>query len=189
VAQPERRRVEPRLAGTRGQVGGERERAEDRGDADPRDQVEQPARLAGADRHDGRATRLERHVVGDPARVERVVEAVGDRVVLAHAGDPERLATDGAVRLVVGPREADCHRVAGGARRHVHAHQPLGWRAQLRPEGRLAPLSLAQLLLGRERQPRQVGRAAHPLALTPQPLGVEGARRLEVRQLLLEGPH
>ena len=133
--------------------------------------------------------RLERHVVGDAARVERVVEAVGDHVVRAQARDPEGLAADRAVRLVVGAREAHRHRLAGGPRGHVHAHEPLGRSAQLRAERRLRALALAQLLLGRERQPRQVGRLAHVLADAAQALAVERARRLEVLELLLERPH
>ncbi len=189
VPQPERERVHADLARPLGEVGRERERAEDRVDAEPRDQVEQPARLAGAHRHDGRAARLERHVVGDAARVERVVEAVRDRVAGAHAGDPERLAAHGAVRLVVRLREPHRHGLAGGAGGHVHAHEPLARRAQVRPERRIRALALAELVLRGEREPRQVGRGAHVLADAAEPLGVERARRRQVGELLLERGH
>ena len=57
-----------------------------------RDELEQAPRLARPHGHHRGAARLEGHVVGDAARVERVVEAVGDHVIWAHAGDPERLA-------------------------------------------------------------------------------------------------
>ena len=112
VAQAERRRVDPRLARAAGEVGREGQRAVDRGEPQARDEVEQPLRLADAHGHDGRARGLERHVVGDPAGVERVVQAVGDDVAAAHAGDGEGRAADGRVGLVVGAREADGHRVA-----------------------------------------------------------------------------
>ena len=189
VAQAERARIDLELPRAGGQVGGERERAEDRGDSEPRDQLEQPSRLARADRHHGRPARLERHVVGDAAGVERVVEAVGDHVGRLEASDPERLAADGAVRLVVGPGEADRHRVAGRAGGHVHAHEPLGCGAQLRAEGWIGALARAQLLLRGEREPRQVRGAPYVLADPAQPRRVERARRLEVGELLLEGGH
>ena len=163
VAQAERGRLEPRLAGLRGEVGGEGERPEDRRDAEPRDQLEQPPRLADADRHDRRAGRLDRHVVGDAARVERVVEAVRDGVVGAQAGDPERLAADGRVRLVVALREADRDRLAGRAGGHVQAHELLARRAQVLPERRAALLARAQLGLGREGQLCEHAPAADPL--------------------------
>ena len=63
-----------------GEVGGEGERAVDRGEPEARDEVEQPLGLADADRHDRRARGLQGHVVGDPAGVERVVQAVRDDV-------------------------------------------------------------------------------------------------------------
>ena len=125
VAQPELARIHARLARPGGEVRGEGERAEDGGDAELRDQLEQAPRLARPHGHDRRAARLEGHVVGDAARVERVVEAVGDHVVRPHAGDPERLAAHGAVRLVVALREAHGHRLARGSRGHVHAHEAL----------------------------------------------------------------
>jgi hypothetical protein len=189
VAQPESRGVHAVFPRAGGEVGRERERAEDRRDPEPRDQLEQPARLAGADRHDGGAARLQRHVVGDAAGIERVVEAVGHHVGGQDARDPERLPAHRAVRLVVGLGEADGDRLARRPGRHVHAHEPLGRCAPMRPEGRLAALPLAQLLLGRERQARQVARAADLAADAAQPLGVEGARGLEVRQLALERDH
>ena len=104
VAQAERARIDPELARAGGQVGGEGERAEDRGDAEPRDQLEQPARLAGADGHHGRAARLERHVVGDAAGVERVVEAVGHHVVrpqpaIRNASPPTALFASWSARV------------------------------------------------------------------------------------------
>ena len=185
VAQPQLARIHARLARPGGEVGGEREGAEDGGDAELWDQLEQPPRLAGSHRHDRRAARLEGHVVGDAARVERVVEAVGDDVIRPQAGDPEGLAAHGAVRLVVALREAHGHRLAGGARGHVHAHEPLARRAQVRPEGRLAPLALAQLLLRGEGQVAKVGGGAHVLAYAAQALAVEGAGRLEVGELVL----
>ena len=126
VAQTELARLDAGLAGATGQIGREGERPEQGVDAEPRDQLEQPPRLAGAHRHHRRAAPLERHVVRDSARVERVVEAVRDYVVRSHARDPERLAADRAVRLVVGSREAHRHGLAGGPRGHVHAHEPLG---------------------------------------------------------------
>ncbi len=57
------------------------------------------------------------------------------------------------------------------------------------PNGGSRPLALAQLLLGGERQAREVGHAAHLAAHAAQPLGIEAARRLEVRQLPLERDH
>ena len=80
VAQPQVGRLDPGLARAPGEVGREGERAVDRGEPEARDEVEQALRLAHAHGHDGRAGGLERHVVGDPARVERVVQAVGDDV-------------------------------------------------------------------------------------------------------------
>ena len=71
----------------------------------------------------------------------------------------------------------------------MHAHQSLGRGAQLGAEGRLRALALAQLLLGGERQPGEVGRLAHLLAHSAQALAVERARGLEVLELLLERPH
>ena len=71
----------------------------------------------------------------------------------------------------------------------MHANQPLPGRAQVRAEGRLAPLALAQLLLGGEGQVPQVRRSAHALAHALEPLAVEVARRLEVGELLLERAH
>ena len=128
-------------------------------------------------------------MVGDAARVERVVEAVSHGVVRPHAGNPERLAAHGAVRLVVALREAHGHRLAGGSRRHVHAHEALPRRAQVGAERRVAPLALAQLVLGREGQVAQVGGAPHPLAHATQPLAVEVARRLQVGELVLKRAH
>ncbi len=71
----------------------------------------------------------------------------------------------------------------------MHAHEPLGRRAQVRAERRLRALALAQLLLGGERQPRQVRGLAHVLADAAQALAVERARRLEVLELLAERAH
>ena len=189
VAQVQLARIHAGLARPGGEVRGEGERAEDRRDAELRDQLEQPPRLAGAHRHDRRTARLERHVVGDAARVERVVEAVGDCVVRPHPGDPERLASHGAVCLVVALREAHRHRLAGGSRGHVHPHEPLAGRAQVGAERRLAPLALAKLLLCREGQVAQIGGAPHPLAHATEALAIEAARRLEVGELVLERAH
>ena len=107
VADAQPGRVDPLLARARGEMGRERQGAEDRGDAELRDQVEQATGLPGADGDDGRAAGLQRHVVGDPAGVERVVEAVRDDVVGPQARDGERLAADGAVGLVVAACEPD----------------------------------------------------------------------------------
>ena len=189
VADAERARLHAELARPRREVGGERERSEDRRDAEPRDQLEQPARLPDPDGDDGRSARLERHVIGDAARVERVVQAVRDHVVRPQPGDPERLAAHRAVGLVIGSGEAHRDRLAGRPRRHVHADQALARRAQVRAERRISALALAQLLLGRERQPRQVVRTAHLGAHAAQALRVERARRLEVGELLAEGAH
>jgi hypothetical protein len=128
-------------------------------------------------------------VVGDPARVQGVVEAVRDHVIGAYPGDPEGLPADRAVRLVVAAREADRNGLSGGPRGHVHAHEPLARRAEVRPEGRVRALSLAQLLLGRERQLREVRRRSDAFAYAVQALAVERTRRLEVPELLLERVH
>ena len=58
LAEPQGPRIDAGLARPRGEVRGEAERAEDRVDAEGGDELEQPARLADADRHDGRARRL-----------------------------------------------------------------------------------------------------------------------------------
>ena len=189
VAQPQRARIHPRLARPGGQVRGEGEGAEDGVDAELRDQLEQAPRLARPHGHHRGAARLEGHVVGDAARVERVVEAVGDHVVRPHAGDPERLAAHGAVRLVVAPREAHGHRLARGSGRHVHADEALERRAQMGAERRVSPLALAKLVLRREGQVAHVGRGAHVLAHAAEALAVEVARRLEVRELVLQRTH
>jgi hypothetical protein len=105
VEQPEvLDRIQAGLASALGQVDGVGERAEQRVDAELGHELEQPRRLADADRHDGRPARLERHVVSDPAGVERVVEAVRDRVLAPDAGDRERVAPDARVRRVVAGR-------------------------------------------------------------------------------------
>ena len=182
VAQAERGGVEPRLAGAGREVGGEGERAEERGDAEPRDQLEQPPRLADTDRHDRRPARLDRHVVGDAAGVERVVQAVRDRVVGAQAGDPERLAADARVRLVVGLGKPDRHGLAGRAGGHVQPHQVLARRAQVPTERRAVLLALAQLLLGGERDRGELAGAADARP-------VERRGRLEVLELLGERAH
>jgi hypothetical protein len=166
-----------------------RERAEDRGDAEPRDQLEQPARLARPHRDHGGAASLERHVVRDPSGVERVVQAVRDHVVGAQARDPEGLAAHSAVGLVISAREADRKRLPGGPGCDMHAHEALARRAQVRSERRLRALALAELLLGGEREQRQIVPAPHLLAHAPQPLRVERARRLEVGELLLKRAH
>jgi hypothetical protein len=176
VAQPERARVQAELAGARREMGGEAQRPEDRGDPQARDQVEQPPGLADADRHHRRAAVLERHMVGDAARVQRVVQAVRDGVAGPHAGDPERGAADRAVGLVVGPGEADGDRLAGRARGDVQAHERLARGAQALAERRVRGLVGAQVLLRQERQPGQVGGTPDLLrhaaeTLAPEPRG------------------
>ena len=180
VAQAERGRVEPGLAGAGGEVGGEGERAEDRGDAEARDQVEQPPRLADADRHDRRAARLDRHVVGDAAGVERVVEAVRDGVGGAQAGDRERLAAD----LASSPRGRRCvSPIATGSPvvpevtcRRTRSSRS---RAQVLAERRAAVLALAQLVLGREREVGELarGRGCARGRTPSSPRGSRAARR------------
>jgi hypothetical protein len=179
VAQAERRRVDPGLARAAGQVRGERERAVDRGEPEAGDELEQAQRLADADGDDGRSGSLDRHVIGDPARVERVVQAVGDDVVGAQAGDRERGAADGGVRLVITAREADRHRLAGRTRRDVQAHQVRARRAQVLAEGRPGRLRGAQVGLGQQRDVGQSARAGDPLA-------VEGRAAFQIGELGLQ---
>ena len=179
----------PRAVGSRpsslarlGQVGGEAERAEDRGDAEAGDQVEQPLGLADSDRDDRGTGRLDRHVVGDAAGVERVVEAVGDRVRGEEAGDPERLAADRGVGLVVALGQPDRDRLAGRAGGDVEADEVLGLRAQVLAERRLALLARAQLVLGQERDLVQLAAAADALR-------VERRAGLQVGELVVERAH
>src|SRR4051794_5283726 len=178
VREAERGGLEAGLARAPSEIGGERQRAEERGDAEARDQVEQPPGLPDTDRHDGGARRLDRHVVSDPARVERVVQAVRDGVRRAQAGDHEGLAADRRVRLVILAREADRHRLARRSGGDVQPHELLWRGAQVLAERRRPALALAQLLLGGE---RQLGELAAAL----DALSVEGRVRLEVAQLRL----
>src|SRR3954454_19735836 len=182
VAEAEGGGVDASFTGLGGEVGGEAQGAEDRGDAEARDQVEQALGLADADRHDGGAGRLDRHVVGDAAGVERVVEAMGDGVGGEEAGDRERLAAELRVGLVVVPGEADRHRLAGGSGGDVQADELLGPRTQVLAERRLPLLARAQLLLGQEGELRQLAPALNALA-------VEGRARLEVLELCVERGH
>src|SRR3954451_5898047 len=182
VAEAEGGGVDASFAGLGGEVGGEAQGAEDRGDAEARDQVEQALGLADADRHDGGAGRLDRHVVGDAAGVERVVEAMGDGVGGEEAGDRERLAAELRVGLVVVLGEADRHRLAGGAGGDVQVDELLGPRAQVLAERRLPLLALAQLVLGREREVLEGAAALDALA-------VEGRAALEVVELRGERAH
>ena len=168
VAQAQRRRVDAGVARAAGQVRRERQRAVDRREPQAGDEVEQPLRLADAHGHDGRARGLERHVVGDAAGVERVVEAVGDDVVVAHARDGEGGAADGRVGLVVCAREPDGHRIPGRPRCDVQAHERLGGtrtgarrRAAARPARRAAaPWSAAGRPRATARRPAARGRRA-----------------------------
>ena len=176
VAQAERRRIDACLSRAPGQVGRERQRAVDRREPQAGDEVEQALRLANAHGHDSRAGGLERHVVGDAAGVERVVQAVRDDVAVAHAGDGEGGAADGRVGLVVGAREADGHRIPGCPRRDVQAHERLGRRAKVLAEGRPRGLRSAQLCLGQQRDVLERPRAGQPLA-------VEGRAALQVGEL------
>jgi hypothetical protein len=73
-------------------VRGIRERPKERGHAEAWDELEQTLGLPDPHRNDRGPARLERHVVRDTARVQRVVQAVRHDVVTAQAGDPERLA-------------------------------------------------------------------------------------------------
>ena len=109
-------------------------------------------------------------MVGDAARVERVVEAVRDDVVGPQArdrGTPRRrrrcwprgraAVKPTATGSPVVP-DVTCMRTSRSAR-----------RAQVRPERRLAPLALAQLVLRGERQ-RAAGRPAPRTPRAAQPL-------------------
>ena len=176
VAQAERRRVEPGLARAAGEVRRERQRAVDRREPQAGDEVEQPLRLAHAHGHDGRARGLERHVVGDAAGVERVVQAVGDdvarraRPAMANAAPPMAELASWSARVSpmatgspVVP-EVTCRRTSasGGA----HRCSPKGGRAAC--EARRSPWSAA----GRPRATR-----------AGQPLAVEGRAALQVGEL------
>src|SRR4051794_20235427 len=182
VAEAEGGGIEVLLARLGGEVGGEAQGAEDRGDPEARDQVEQALGLTDADRDDRGAGRLDRHVVGDAAGVERVVQAMGDGVGGEEAGDRERLAAEARVGLVVVLGEADRHGLAGGAGGDVEAHELLGPRAQVLAERRLPLLARAQLLLGQQRQLCEGAPAADAVA-------VEGRARLEVVELGVERRH
>ena len=71
----------------------------------------------------------------------------------------------------------------------MHSHEALARRAQVWTERRVVALALAKLLLCREGQVAQIGRAAHALAHAAKALAVEVARRLEVGELVLERAH
>ena len=122
-------------------------------------------------------------MVGDAAGVERVVQAVRDRVVRPRPGNAERLAAHGPIRLVVAPGEPDGDRVTGRAGGDVHAHQPLLRRAQVRPERRIVALPGAHLLLGHQRQLRQVGDATEAARQRADPLPIPGRAVRQVRDL------
>ena len=115
-------------------------------------------------------------MVGDAAGVERVVEAVGDDVAAANAGDGEGRAADGRVGLVVGAREADGHRVPGRARGDVQAHERLGRRAEVLAERRSRGLRCAQVGLGEQWDVLERPRAREALA-------VEGRAALQIGEL------
>jgi hypothetical protein len=176
VTQTQRRRVDARLARAAREVGREGERAVDRGEPQARDELQQPLGLADSDGHDGGARGLQRHMVGDPAGVERIVQAVRDDVVAAHARDGEGRAADGRVRLVVGAGQADGHRVSRRARRHVQAHQRLGRCAQVLAERRPRGLGRAQVGLGEQRDVLERPRAGEALA-------IEGRAALQIGEL------
>src|SRR5919108_2543457 len=59
----------------------------------------------------------------------------------------------------------------------------------MRAEGRVAPLAVAQLVLGREGKAGQIGRRADVLTNAAKPVRVEAAGRLEVGELLLQRAH
>ena len=74
-----------------------RRRARDGVHAEVADHLDQPARVADAERHDGRAGRLEDQVVREAARPHLVVEAVHDAVGGKQAGGAHAARADAAV--------------------------------------------------------------------------------------------
>ena len=147
-----------------------------------RDQVEQTLRLADADRHDGRARGLERHVVGDAAGVERVVQAVGDRRRwrarrrCAKAAPPiaEFASWSARVRPMAPGRRS--------SRGDVQAHERLARRAQVLAEGRLRGLR------GRAGRPWSAAGASSSERAPAEALAVEGRAALQVGELALAAP-
>ncbi len=127
--------------------------------------------------------RLERHVVGDAAGVERVVEAVGDGVGGVEAGDRERLAADRELAswsCWVSPIATGSPVVPEVTWRRTRS---FGVGAQVLAERRLPVLARAQLVLGGEGELGELAAALDALA-------VEGGARLEVVELVAErGAH
>ena len=155
--QPEARRVEPLRDRALGEVVRVRRDREHPGRPQRREEVEQPVALPEPDRDDGRAGRLQRHVVGDPARIERVVDAVEDRVVRR---DPRRTKGPGARErrpLEVAAREPDQQRRPGRPGGDVEPDDLLLRDAGERPERRVLRLRREQLRLGHERLLGELG--------------------------------
>jgi hypothetical protein len=146
-----------------------------------REQVEQPLALAEPDRDDRRPGRLERHVVGDPARVEGVVDAVQDGLVGAHARCPKSPGAGLRRALEIAAGEPDQERRPRRAGGDVQPDDPLAVDAGDGPERRVLGLGREQFGLRRERQGGKI--LERPDGRVAEPLGVERRAGADVRDL------
>ena len=132
-------------------------------------------------------TDCDRHVVGDAAGVEGVVEAVRDGVggcAGPRSGMPRRRACE--LASWSGLREPDRHGLARRPGGHMEPRGLLARRAQVLHRTAGCPAGfLAQLLLGRE---RGIG-AARGVPAAADPLAVERRGGLEVLELRCERVH
>ena len=155
-AQPQRGRgrVEPHAlhrVGQRQHVG---RRGHDHRGAELLDELDLLLGVAAAHRDHRGAERLAAVVGAEAAGEEAVAVGVEDDVLAARAGHAQRARHDRGPALDVALGVADHGGTAGGAGRGVHTHH-LGHRHREEAVG----VVVAQVLLGGEGEPRQVGQA------------------------------
>ena len=139
-----------------GGIGG---RAGDRSDAEFVDGSDQKLRLADPERHDSRASRLQRRVVGVAAHPQPVVQAMHDAIAGSEARRRLRTRADHRGFMRVPRRQREVHCRARGARGSMNPRHTIRWRGEVIAERRMGALAFTQRLLVDQ---RQVGQGIQP---------------------------
>ena len=158
-------------------------RARDRRDPHLADRVDQKIGRPNAERHDQRARRLKRHVIGQPAHPHLIVQAMHHRMIGRQPGRAMTPPADLLRDQRIAGREGKVHRLTRGAGCPVQAVGHGARRGKVVAKGRMIGLRLTQLRLVRQRQLRQVAQVLGRCA--PLPKRAVKGRRGDMRPLHL----